>query len=383
MSRAGLYVGLMSGTSLDSIDAALIRIDGASANLIASHTKPLASGLRQQLLALAEGYSTTLEELGEADREIAVHFAEAVQELLTRAGIPAEDVVAIGSHGQTVRHRPCRGGSGRGFTLQIGDPNTIAEMTGICTVADFRRRDVAAGGQGAPLVPAFHQAVFAKRGVDRVIANIGGMANVSLLPANGSIARGFDTGPGNALMDAWTTTHSGMPYDEDGLWARSGRVNDTLLTELLRHPFLHLAPPKSTGREDFNIEWLGKVIIDLALDISPRDVQATLLDYTAQTLAAGIIGSMPECTDVFLCGGGAKNSALVGRLSTLLGDRRVDTTAPLGVHPDWVEACAFAWLAHQALTMCPGNLPSVTGAARPVVLGGIYPGNQNHVEGSA
>lgn len=373
MSARSLYVGLMSGTSLDSIDAAIVEIEGATARVLASHSESIGTALRQRLLELAESPSTTLEEMSEADRELGILFARATRTLLERASIPAHRIAAIGSHGQTIRHRP-GGSSGRpGFTLQIGDPNTIAELTGICTVADFRRRDVAAGGQGAPLVPAFHQEIFGKPGVERVVANVGGMANVSLLYSDGRPAKGFDTGPGNALMDAWTFRHLNLPFDEDGRWAMSGRVDEALLEALLQHPFFGLPPPKSTGREDFNSAWLDGVLRELPRRVSAQDTQATLLELTARTLANGVVNAMPECSELFLCGGGARNVALAGRISELLAGRSVATTEVLGVHPDWVEACAFAWLAHQALQGKPGNLPSVTGASRRVVLGGIYP----------
>jgi anhydro-N-acetylmuramic acid kinase len=375
MQKQGLYVGLMSGTSLDSIDAVVIQTDGAQAKLLASHSHPIENALRHRLLALAESPTTTLEEVGEVDRELGIQFACAVRDLLSLAAIPAIRIVAIGSHGQTIRHRPARSGPSRGFTLQIGDPNTIAEMTGICTVADFRRRDVAAGGQGAPLVPAFHQAVFGSPGVDRVVANIGGMSNISVLPESGSDATGFDTGPGNALMDAWTTLHLGLPFDADGDWASSGKADMALLSALLRHPFLSLPPPKSTGREEFNLPWLERALGELGRRLEPQDVQATLLELTARTLIAGIMDAMPTCTEIYLCGGGARNVTLVDKLAQLLPGRTVATTEHLGVHPDWVEACAFAWLGHQSLIGSPGNLPSVTGATRRVILGGVYPGH--------
>ena len=373
MSPSDLYVGLMSGTSVDGIDAVIIRTDGATATLMASHSKAISEDLRSRLLRLTEATTTTLEEIGEADRDLGVLFAHAVEELLTLSNISHERITAIGSHGQTIRHRPSRDSSRSGFTLQIGDPNTIAELTGICTVADFRRRDMAAGGQGAPLVPAFHQAVFALDGVDRVVANIGGMANVSLLPGDGARAQGFDTGPGNVLMDAWIERHLGAPFDEGGRWALSGVADSTLLSQLLDHPFLALPYPKSTGREEFNLAWLDS-ILESSPRIEPHDVQATLLEFTARTLTCSINDAMPGCTEVYLCGGGAQNAALVGRLTALLGGKKVATTEQLGVHPDWVEACAFAWLGHQALSGKPGNLPSVTGAKRLVVLGAIYHG---------
>lgn len=224
------------------------------------------------------------------------------------------------------------------------------------------------------MVPAFHQAVFGKAGVDRVIANIGGMANISLLGRDGEFARGFDTGPGNVLMDAWILRHMEAFFDEDGRWAAAGSVDTELLHCLEDHPFIDQPPPKSTGREDFNIGWLDGVLEGMGRAIAPQDVQATLMEFTAQTLSGAILSAMPECSDVFVCGGGAKNRALMQRLSTLLGTRPVANTSDLGIDPDWVEACAFAWLAHQAIEGLPGNIPSVTGATRPVVLGGVYPG---------
>ena len=374
MSGPRLFVGLMSGTSLDCVDAVIARFDGPHVQLAFSNSTPIDQNLRSRVLFLAEGASVTLEELGWVDRALGTLFAQATNDLLDLAGLRASDITAIGSHGQTIRHRPCSADNATGFTIQIGDPNTIAELTGICTVADLRRRDVAAGGQGAPLVPAFHQAVFGKGGVDRVIANVGGMANVSLLGRHGDVARGFDTGPGNVLLDAWIFRHMQALYDEDGRWAEAGSVDAGLLHCLKGHPFIGHPPPKSTGREDFNIRWLDRVLEGMGREFDPQDVQATLMEFTAQTLSEGMLSAMPECSEVFVCGGGAKNLALMRRLSTLLGARRVSSTNELGIHPDWVEACAFAWLAHQAIEGLPGNLPSVTGARRPVVLGGVYPG---------
>ena len=368
-----LYIGLLSGTSIDAIDAAVISTDGRRISLLETCSKSIPSHLRHRLLVLTEAPLVSLEEVGELDRELGVLLAEAALELLERAGIPAGDVRAIGSHGQTVRHRPPRGGK-YGFSWQIGDPNTIAELTGICTVADFRRRDVAAGGQGAPLVPAFHDRIFRELGIDRVIANIGGICNISLLPGEAiAPVSGFDTGPGNALMDAWTLRHLHQPFDRDGQWARTGKLNEDLIGRLMRHPFLAMTPPKSTGREEFNLAWLGEVLSTLP-SIEQQDVQATLLEFSARTLSTGIRAFMPTCKEVFLCGGGAMNDFLVGRLGALLAQQRVATTESLGVHPDWVEACAFAWLAHQTLEGESGNLPAATGANRHACLGGIYPG---------
>lgn len=371
----GLYVGLLSGTSVDAIDAALVRTDGRAVALLGTRSHTMAPGLRSRLLTLAEADTFAPEELGTIDRELGMELAEAALALIAEFRVAPSEVVAIGSHGQTIRHRPARSGSQPGFTWQIGDPNTIAELTGICTVADFRRRDIAAGGQGAPLVPAFHDRVFRSHGTDRIVANIGGISNVSLLPGDPSgTVSGFDTGPGNALMDAWILRHLLRPYDHDGEWARSGRVCAPLLRRMLAHPYLDLPPPKSTGREEFNLQWLDALLAD-AQPLAPEDIQATLLHFTVESLAGSIESSMPGCKEVFLCGGGAANTALRCGLEDRLRGRRVGTTEALGIHPDWVEACAFAWLAHQSLSGLPGNLPAVTGALRPVCLGGVYPGS--------
>ena len=300
MSTPRLFVGLMSGTSLDCVDAVVARFDGEAAHLVFSNSTPIPEELRLRVLELAESPSTTLEEVGRVDRELGTLFARATIELLEISCLGPADISAVGSHGQTIRHRPGASADAPGFTLQIGDPNTIAELTGICTVADFRRRDVAAGGQGAPLVPAFHQSAFSKRGVERIVANIGGMANISLLPGDGRPARGFDTGPGNVLLDAWILRHLRHPFDLDGRWAETGTIDQRLLARLLDHPFLLRAPPKSTGREDFNILWLQEMLASTGREIAPQDVQATLLEFTARSLTAGVLDAMPECEEVYL-----------------------------------------------------------------------------------
>lgn len=369
-----LYIGLMSGTSVDGIDAALLRITPDSMHLVASHAAALPAELRSRLLTLTEIARIEPEEIGRADRELGLHFAGAALALLRAAGIEGNEVRAIGSHGQTIRHRPGRGADGAlPFTWQIGDPHTIAERTGICTVADFRRRDVAAGGQGAPLVPAFHAAAFGSATVDRVIVNIGGFANLSMLPAGRPQATsGFDTGPGNALMDAWIRRHQGLQHDAGGGWARSGQRDDALLARLLSHAFFALAAPKSTGREEFNLAWLDRELAEIAA-LRPQDVQATLLELTVRSIAAAIDAALPAAREIYVCGGGAWNDFLMERLGAVLAPRRVATTAALGIDPDWVEASAFAWLAHQALEGLPGNVPAVTGASGTRVLGAIHP----------
>ncbi|MGJ8687736.1 MAG: anhydro-N-acetylmuramic acid kinase [Spongiibacteraceae bacterium] len=368
-----LYIGLMSGTSLDAIDAALLQFDDDRPRIRHQISHPIPPELRRRLLALCEGCDHELDRFGLADRHMGILLADAVASLLDSSGVAAENVLAIGSHGQTVRHRP--GDDNRptedAFSLQLGDPHTIAEMTGILTVADFRRRDIAAGGQGAPLVPAFHAAAFGLPDHDRIVANIGGMANISVLPRSGETS-GFDTGPGNVLMDSWIQHWQRKPYDSDGKWAASGQVNAELLEKLLDDPYYRTKGPKSTGREKY-----GFASIELALNglpqITPEDVQATLLELTAITLCDAVKQQNMQNPEIYLCGGGAENSALRERISSLLPDSSVDSTEPLGVPPDWVEAAAFAWLAKAALEGQHGNVPKVTGARGGRILGTIYP----------
>lgn len=370
MTAAGeTYVGLMSGTSLDGIDAVLVEL-GQSPRLLAAHTFSLSPELRSQLLSLCQPGADEIERMGQADRALGLALGAAVNELLAMARVPHSAVRAIGSHGQTIRHRP-PGTRPHAFTLQIGDPGSIAQTTGIVTVADFRRRDIAAGGHGAPLVPAFHRAVF-KGARTRAIVNIGGIANVTLLPAAGSVS-GFDTGPGNTLLDSWIDRHRGLAYDRDGEWAASGNVCAQLLATLLDDPYFAASAPKSTGREYFNLDWLDDRLARCAQTIAAADVQATLLELTAQSIASAIGASMPAPHEVFICGGGAYNRHLMLRLEALLHPRQLGSTAQLGIDPEWVEAAAFAWLAQQTLSGKPGNEPAVTGAAGYCVLGAIYP----------
>lgn len=360
-----LYIGLMSGTSADAIDAVLVSIDPAL-HLHATCSRPLASPLREQIMALTLPGDGELDRMGALDRALGEAFSEAVHALLDSAGVPVERIAAIGSHGQTVRHRP----DGRhGFTVQIGDPNTIAELTRIPVVADFRRRDVAAGGQGAPLVPAFHRAAFGAPDRHRSILNIGGMANISYLPAGSAQAFGFDTGPGNVLLDAWIERHLGHAFDADGNWGRTGRVDDVLLEQLVGHEYFRQPPPKSTGRELFNLSWLET---QFAAPTALADVQRTLTELTAKSVAQAIERWADPTEEVFVCGGGAFNRLLLERLAAHMPGRRLDTTSALGMDPRWVEASAFAWLARQTLLRLPGNLPETTGASGPRILGGIY-----------
>lgn len=374
-SRSSFYIGLMSGTSVDGIDAALVEIDpaGTTANLLAARGEPIPPALRERILAIAEpGGPDEIDRLGSLDVEIGELFARAAVELLDAAGMDPSLVAAIGSHGQTVRHRP----HGKvPFTLQIGDPNVIAERTGITTVADFRRRDMVAGGQGAPLVPAFHAAMFRSSDTDRTILNIGGMANVTVLPAGpAGKVQGFDTGPGNVLLDAWHERHHGIAIDHGGDWARTGCIDPLLLDRLLAHPFFHRTPPKSTGREDFGIPFLDAQLAGLAKPVSPPDVQATLVEFTARSIAEAIRKWASADGEIYVCGGGAHNVFLCERLAASMPGSPAASTSAFGIDPDWVEAMAFAWLAYRSLNGLAGNLPAVTGASHPVLLGGIYPG---------
>ncbi len=367
------FVGLMSGTSLDAVDAVLIDFTEHGHRVLAHHSKPIPDHLRAALARLCrpggiEG--DPIDQVGTADREMGELLADAAAGLLATAGMPADRIAAIGSHGQTIRHRPPDGTTTLPFTLQIGDPNCIAARTGITTVADFRRRDIVLGGQGAPLVPPFHAAAFRHRDVDRAVVNVGGIANITLLPARGTVS-GFDVGPGNCLLDAWVKRHLDRPYDDAGAWAQAHDPDAKLLRILLQHSFFHRLPPKSTGREEFNLGWLDAQVQAFPA-LEPGVVQATLLALTSTTLTR-TLERYPTISEVYLCGGGARNSALLADLSARLAPRLVATTAALGIDPQWVEAAAFAWLARETLHGRPGNLPAVTGARRATVLGAIYP----------
>lgn len=363
------FIGLISGTSSDGVDAVLMEFV-PTPKLRASHFLAYPDTLRAELLEFAAAHyrDDVIDQLGRLDRELGKLFAQAAHDLLKQTGLPGTAIRAIGSHGQTVRHRP--GGSDP-FTLQIADPNIIAARTGIATVADFRRRDLALGGEGAPLVPAFHRAALADRDETRAVVNIGGIANLTLLPARDGTVSGFDTGPGNLLMDLWSREHLQAPHDESGAFAASGKVSTALLAELLSDGYFRRPPPKSTGRETFNRAWLQRGLARHPLPAA--DVMATLCELTACTVADAVIGCTPQVVRVLLCGGGTHNLTLVKRLGALLPDCKLGTTAGCGVPPDWVEAAAFAWLARETLAGRPGNLPAVTGARAPTILGGIYP----------
>ena len=356
----------MSGTSLDGIDAVLAEIgpDGQT-RLLQTHYLPYPDSLRAQLLALHAPQPDEIHLAACAGNALARLYAEAVRTLLD--GIAPYSVRAIGFHVQTLRHRPADG-----YTLQIGNSALLAELTGITVVADFRSRDIAAGGQGAPLVPAFHARALRHPEHHRVIANIGGIANVTDLPPGGPV-RGWDTGPGNMLLDALIKRHRDAHYDRDGAWAASGSIHPGLLAALTRHPYLQQLPPKSAGREQFNLDSLDATLSRLNEAVTPADVQATLLEFTALSLADAVRRECHGAQELYVCGGGAHSGALMQRIAAHLPEVEVATTAALGIDPDWVEALAFAWLARQAVHHAPGNLPAVTGARGERILGAIYP----------
>ncbi|MEF2148333.1 anhydro-N-acetylmuramic acid kinase [Aquilutibacter rugosus] len=365
------FIGLMSGTSADGIDAALVDFADGQCRLVHSLTHPWDADLRERLIALGQGGELqSLDEYGTLDVQVAEAFAAAAQALLRQANVDSSAVLAIGSHGQTIRHRPS-GAAFDGmypFTLQIGDPNVIAERTGITTVADFRRRDVAAGGQGAPLVPAFHAALLGDATEERAILNLGGIGNLTLLPRDGEV-RGFDTGPANALMDAWCQLHTGNAYDDCGAFAASGTVDADLLQRWLSDGWFALPPPKSTGREQFHLNWVSA---QLRGHENPADVQATLLALTVITVADALKAHQPTTQRVLVCGGGTRNSVLMQALRDALPGVSVQTTSELGIDSDAMEAMAFAWLAMRTLLGQPGNLQAVTGATGPRILGSIH-----------
>jgi len=356
-------VGLMSGTSLDGIDAVLVDLGQTDPVLLAKYYLPFDDTLKSDLLALQQPASNELHQTQIVGIRLAELYASAVATLLGQAKTSNNDIKAIACHGQTIRHCP-----ELGYTLQIGNAALLAESTGITVVSDFRSRDIAAGGQGAPLVPAFHDKMLRHPDKHRVIVNIGGISNLTDLPRQRATT-GFDCGPGNLLMDAWCARHTGKPYDENGAWAASGLVLPTLLQQLLDEPFFKLAPPKSTGRDLFNTAWL---LAKLAGGEKPEDVQATLLELTCQTVARSIQKYCVGAEEIYLCGGGSNNATLRDRLKALLNPCSVETTGTLGIDSDYMEAIAFAWIAQQTLHGKPANLPLVTGARHPCVLGAIH-----------
>ena len=361
-----LYIGLISGTSMDGIDAVLVEFGESSLQILQTRDYAYPPELRDRLInAMQLPENCTVDDIGELDQRIGACFRDAAQAVLEDAGVAASAVTAIGSHGQTLRHQP---DAERPFTLQIGDPTLIATGTGITTVADFRRADLAVGGQGAPLAPIFHEWLFRQSGSGRTILNIGGIANITIL-ADDRATTGFDTGPGNTLMDAWTRKHRNETFDRNGEWAASGSVDTELLKHLLSDPFFSATPPKSTGFEQFNLEWLEAA---RAGAIDAGDVQATLCALTAASVSNAITAFAAGTKEILVCGGGVHNAELMRRLGESMPTIGLSSTATAGLDPDWVEAAAFAWLAMRRLQNLPGNLPSVTGAQRAVTLGAIH-----------
>lgn len=369
-----LYIGLMSGTSLDGVDGVLMRHHQGSWQTLGHAHQPFSPSLRQSLLDLNTPGIDELHRSALAAQGLAAVYAEIVGKLCQQASIEPDEVQAIGAHGQTVRHRP-----DLGYTVQLNQPALLAELTGIDVVADFRSRDVAAGGQGAPLVPAFHQAIFARSNTTVAVLNIGGMANVSILRP-GETPLGFDTGPGNALLDMWCELQTGHAFDANGEWGAGGEVREDWLVDALAEPFFHQAPPKSTGRDLFNADWLNRWLGPHGLTDGPladgtlaRDIQATLCELTARSAALALRKHAPDAGEVVVCGGGALNGDLMRRLSEQLPGVRIGRSDTHGLDVMQVEAAAFAWLAWTHLQRLSGNVPAVTGAYGPRVLGALYP----------
>lgn len=359
-----LYLGVMSGTSLDGLDVVLVEQTNQT-RLLASRFRPLPDDLRHEILALCSSGPDELARAALIEQQWVTLTASVIRELLEQTQLMPAAIRAIGSHGQTVRHEPQRG-----FSIQIGNPALLAELSGITVVGDFRRRDVAAGGQGAPLVPAFHEAAFQAADRVRAVLNVGGFSNLSLL-SPGQPVRGFDCGPGNVLLDTWIQVQRGQPFDRDGAWAASGNLDASLLRAMLDDEFFSRQGPKSTGRELFNLPWLEQHLSGRTL--LAEDVQATLLELTARSISEALERGQPDTQELLVCGGGAHNTALMRRLQALQPNRHVCSTEAFGIAPDWVEATAFAWLAHCCLENIPANRPSVTGARGPRILGAIYP----------
>ena len=367
MANLDYYIGLMSGTSVDGVDCALVQFVGDQPRLIATHFEPIESSLREDILRLCSGKNIDLELYGNTDVSIGQLFARAAISLLANEDIERTAIRAIGSHGQTVFHYPQ--GDTR-FTLQIGDPNSIAQISGITTIADFRRKDMAAGGEGAPLAPVLHRNCFQSTSSDRVVLNVGGIANITVLNKDGTCLA-FDTGPANVLMDYWIGKHQQKNYDKNGDWAASGNIIQPLLKLLLNEPYFSRATPKSTGRELFNGLWLEGKLQKLGLDLAIPDVQATLLRFTIDSIVNGI-RKTSQPAEVYVCGGGVHNNAFMDNLQVQLSDCNVLSTAKLGIDPDWVEAIAFAWMAKQTGEGRTIDTTPFTGATQATVLGGIY-----------
>jgi anhydro-N-acetylmuramic acid kinase len=369
-----LYIGLMSGTSLDGVDGVLAEFPddaGSMPRLLAHRQTGFDASLRADLLRLNRSGSDELQVAALSANALMRAYARVIGDLLQACGLGRDAVRAVGAHGQTVRHRP-QPFDGSGYTLQLINGALLAELCGIDVVCDFRSRDLAAGGQGAPLVPALHAALFGQPGHSRAVLNLGGIANLTLMPADGP-TRGFDTGPGNALLDHWCARHLGRPFDTGGRWAESGRTDETLLARLLTEPYFAMPPPKSTGRDLFNADWLDMHLAQSGRDRRAQDVQATLAELTAASVAAALHSHLPDADQLLVCGGGSFNEDLMRRLSLRLPDLSIADTGSRGVPPQQVEALAFAWLARAFERREPGNLPTVTGARGPRVLGALYP----------
>lgn len=370
------FIGLMSGTSLDGVDGVLVEVADNDTHLrqLAASYLPFPPDLRATLLSLQISGFDEIHRVAQAANQLVLSYANCVLHLIKNTGLTIDQICAVGVHGQTVRHRP-----EFGYTTQINNPALLAELVDIDVIADFRARDIAAGGQGAPLVPAFHRSVFGKANETRVVVNIGGISNISILRADGS-THGFDTGPGNVLMDAWIMDHKGQGFDSNGDWARLGQVNWGLLAHLKEEAYLHLPPPKSTGRDLFHLTWLHDKLIPF-LEVSPVDVQATLCAFTAHTIVDAILAYAPDVKNVYVCGGGAYNTTLMESIQSLLNSNAdsdtsaigLESTEVLGVSPNHVEALAFAWLAYRFTDRLTGNLPEVTGAAGERILGALFP----------
>ena len=373
MPKGDLYIGLMSGTSMDAVDTALVQFENDKPNLIAYQQFPIEDTVRTAVRAI--NANSTLAEITKYDAILGNLFAESAQKILKDATIEgttitATEIAAIGSHGQTVLHLP---DDAYPRSVQIGDPNIIAAKTGITTIADFRRMDIAAGGQGAPLAPAFHNRVFRKQGTNRLILNLGGIANITLLPGDLTAEiSGFDTGPGNGLLDDWNKLHNGTDMDKDGQWAASGELNQSLLSAMLEDPYFKLPPAKSTGRDYFNLNWLENCLSSEPNALPTEDVQATLLSLTVESIATTVQTHAAETSEIYVCGGGAHNALMMQQLKEKLPKQKIETTQVLDLNPDAVEAVTFAWLAKQTLNKQTGNQPSVTGASTKTLLGGVY-----------
>ena len=363
------YLGLMSGTSVDGIDAAIVDLNDRHSLVVAAHNTPYSESLRQSVEDASRQTGLQRRQVGALDAELGQAFAQAALSLIETSGIDRKLITAIGSHGQTVHHAP---NAATPYSLQLARGDIIAKHTGITTVCDFRTADIEAGGQGAPMVPAFHAWLAQDLNQPVTFVNIGGIANITAIDEAGVVVCGFDTGPGNTLMDRWIEKHLHKPFDRKGDWAASAQSSAELLATLLDDPYFAQTGPKSTGREDFNLEWLEQKLAIFGKPLTPNTVQASLLALTTQSIRQSLLSLSPRPTTVYVCGGGAHNQALMAQLQTGLAGIALQTTQALGLDPDWVEATAFAWLARETLAGRPGNVPAVTGASRPVVLGKIY-----------